>query len=69
MDGPDARITDYFDIIAGTSTGALLTSLLAAPDEKNQPLFDARMLISFYLDNGPKIFPAKKYVVRAWLSI
>ncbi|KAF8772308.1 hypothetical protein HU200_005900 [Digitaria exilis] len=60
LDGPDARITDYFDIIAGTSTGALLTSLLAAPDEKNQPLFDARMLISFYLDNGPKIFPAKK---------
>ncbi|GJN04890.1 hypothetical protein PR202_ga22470 [Eleusine coracana subsp. coracana] len=33
LDGPDARIADYFDVIAGTSTGALLTAMLSAPDE------------------------------------
>jgi predicted acylesterase/phospholipase RssA len=61
LDGPDARIADYFDVIAGTSTGALLTSMLAAPDENNRPLFAAKDLTTFYLENGPKIFPQKKY--------
>ncbi|ONM27183.1 patatin-like protein 1 [Zea mays] len=60
LDGPDARIADYFDVIAGTSTGALLTSMLAAPDENNRPLFAAKDLNTFYLENGPKIFPQKK---------
>jgi patatin-like phospholipase/acyl hydrolase len=62
LDGPDARIADYFDVIAGTSTGALLTSMLAAPDEKRRPLFAAKDLTTFYLENGPKIFPQRKYV-------
>ena len=61
LDGPDARIADYFDVIAGTSTGALLTSMLAAPDENNRPLFAAKDLTTFYLENGPNIFPQKKY--------
>nr|CAB3492014.1 unnamed protein product [Digitaria exilis] len=59
LDGPDARIADYFDVIAGTSTGALLTSMLAAPDKNNRPLFAAKDLNTFYLENGPKIFPQK----------
>jgi len=29
LDGPEARIADYFDVIAGTSTGALVTAMLA----------------------------------------
>ncbi|KAF8765559.1 hypothetical protein HU200_008425 [Digitaria exilis] len=49
----------YFDVIAGTSTGALLTSMLAAPDKNNRPLFAAKDLNTFYLENGPKIFPQK----------
>jgi patatin-like phospholipase/acyl hydrolase len=48
-------------VIAGTSTGALLASMLAAPDENNRPLFAAKDLTTFYLENGPKIFPQKKY--------
>ncbi|CAO2146597.1 unnamed protein product [Urochloa humidicola] len=60
LDGPEARIADYFDVIAGTSTGALLTSMLAAPDKRNRPLFTAKDLNTFYLENGPKIFPEKK---------
>lgn len=60
IDGPDARIADYFDVIAGTSTGALVTSMLAAPGENKRPLFAASELKDFYLENGPKIFPQKK---------
>ncbi|OEL38716.1 Patatin-like protein 1 [Dichanthelium oligosanthes] len=60
LDGPDARIADYFDVIAGTSTGALITAMLAAPDEKKRPLFAAKDINTFYLENGPKIFPQTK---------
>ncbi|RVX01535.1 Patatin-like protein 2 [Vitis vinifera] len=28
LDGPDARIADYFDLIAGTSTGSIVTAFL-----------------------------------------
>uniref|UniRef100_A0A0D9XU55 Patatin n=1 Tax=Leersia perrieri TaxID=77586 RepID=A0A0D9XU55_9ORYZ len=41
LDGPEVRIADYFDVIAGTSTGALITSMLAAPDKNRRPLFAA----------------------------
>nr|TKW01783.1 hypothetical protein SEVIR_8G201400v2 [Setaria viridis] len=60
LDGPEARIADYFDVIAGTSTGALITAMLAAPDEKKRPLFAAKDITTFYLENGPKIFPQRK---------
>lgn len=65
LDGPEARIADYFDVIAGTSTGALVTSMLTAPDDNKRPLFAAKDVNQFYLENGPKIFPQRK---AGWLT-
>ncbi|WP_445241336.1 patatin-like phospholipase family protein [Microcoleus vaginatus] len=32
---PEARIADYFDLIAGTSAGGILTCIYLYPDAKN----------------------------------
>ncbi len=55
----EARLAEFFDLIAGTSTGGLITCLLLAPG-KNEwtPAFTAKEIVDLYLNHGAEIFDA-----------
>ncbi|WMJ72181.1 CBASS cGAMP-activated phospholipase [Cytophagaceae bacterium ABcell3] len=53
---PDARLADYFDFIAGTSTGGILACIYLFPDNNNRPKFSANDALNFYKSYGEKIF-------------
>jgi uncharacterized protein len=50
------RIADVFDLIAGTSTGGILTCLYLCPDGNNRSRFSAADAVNLYLQNGDDIF-------------
>jgi patatin-like phospholipase/acyl hydrolase len=65
---PNARIASYFDFIAGTSSGGILTSILLYPEEGNpsHPKFSARDALNLFVNHGTEIFNASKW--RRFLS-
>ncbi|XP_020424071.1 patatin-like protein 1 isoform X2 [Prunus persica] len=69
LDGEDARLADYFDVISGTSTGGLIATMLAAPNDNNRPLYAAKDIVPFYLDNCPKIFPQSSGLCAAVVDL
>jgi len=51
------RIADYFDLIAGTSTGGILTCMYLCPGKGSaRPRFSARDAVELYLERGDEIF-------------
>ena len=61
---PAARIADYFDLVAGTSTGAILSAAYVCPAPDGRPKFSAQEAVDFYLEDGDEIFD-----VGFWRSI
>lgn len=55
---PDARIADYFDLIAGTSVGGILTCIYLCPDAQNssRPRWSAQDAVNFLIKRGREIF-------------
>uniref|UniRef100_A0A0E0MND2 Patatin n=1 Tax=Oryza punctata TaxID=4537 RepID=A0A0E0MND2_ORYPU len=64
LDGPDARLADYFDYRARMSTGGLITVMLATPKEDGDgrwpwSLFAVDEICPFYQEHGLCIFPQR----------
>lgn len=54
-----ARIADFFDLIAGTSTGGILTCIYLCPDlegDPTRPRFSAEEAVELYVERGDEIF-------------
>ena len=55
-------ITDYFDLVAGTSTGAILGAGVAHG-------MSGKQLVDFYTDHGEEIFtPREAYNPKSWVK-
>lgn len=52
----DARLADYFDLLAGTSTGGILTCLYLAPGPSGRPRYSAAEAVALYMEHGGEIF-------------
>ncbi len=62
----EARLADYFDFFAGTSTGGILACIYLCPSENDprKAKFSAEQAVDLYVKNGAKIFD-----IALWKSI
>lgn len=58
---PNTRLADCFDLIAGTSTGGVLTCLFLIPDDSGRPRYSASDAVEMYFVHGPRIFELPLY--------
>jgi patatin-like phospholipase/acyl hydrolase len=65
-ENPQARIADYFDLIAGTSTGGILSCIYLCPvQEARRPCFTAEQAVDLYVSRGGEIFDVP-FFRRLW---
>ena len=58
LSDPEARLVDYVDFVAGTSTGGILGCGMLIPNEDNpkKPKYTLAEVVDLYLKNGEGIF-------------
>jgi patatin-like phospholipase/acyl hydrolase len=63
---PGTTIADHFDLIAGTSTGGILSAIYLMPQDinKNKAKYTASEALDFYVQEGYNIFNASK--IKDW---
>lgn len=61
------RLGDHFDLIVGTSTGAILTGIYTIPNEHNNAKYSSEDALGLYMKHGSDIF--KKNVWRQIYTI
>lgn len=56
-------VSELFDLVAGSSTGAILAGCLTAPSDENpkKPRYTAEDMMNFYVHDGSKVFPPGRY--------
>ncbi|XP_074330650.1 patatin-like protein 7 [Apium graveolens] len=52
---PNARISHYFDVVAGSGAGGVLAALLFTAGKDGGPMFSAKEALKFMIDNRRKI--------------
>jgi patatin-like phospholipase/acyl hydrolase len=52
----NGKIGDYFDLFAGTSTGAILSAAYVCPGDNQSLKYSAQDAVDFYLEDGDEIF-------------
>ena len=60
---PSQPLSSFFDVIAGTSTGAIIAAGIAGRSEAGQPLSDTGELVSIYREEARPIF------ARSWAGL
>lgn len=53
---PKAKLGDYFDLVTGTSTGAILGATYITPNDSGGLRYGATDALDLYLDHGAEIF-------------
>ncbi|MGZ3866618.1 MAG: patatin-like phospholipase family protein, partial [Bacteroidia bacterium] len=58
------RIADCFDLIAGTSTGGLITCAITLrnPVKANEPMYTLEEIMQVYINRGKEIFPERNAI-------
>ncbi len=52
----ERKLGDYFDMIAGTSTGGILSCIYLTPGDDGKAKYSAQDAVDLYIKNGHKIF-------------